>query len=133
MTQEEIMCLIEDCLSHGSCVTCPQDRAQCDQGAAIRWAAALIETISQERDAAIADLKRADVDCDFCAHAGCGDEEACEAADVECLICTSERCVCRTCVNMSKWTWRGVQREDTCGTTGLPCARCMPGACENRR
>lgn len=55
-------------------------------------------------EAALADLKKADIECDFCVHNG--KDAPCEAADCDCSICT-EDCVCKTCRDNSNWQWRG--------------------------
>lgn len=73
-------------------------------------AAAAIETLLMERDAAIADIKHRD-GCEVCKHVKSNDP-FCMVYDCDCEFCTSELCVCRHCRDEDKWEWRGPQREE---------------------
>ena len=69
--------------------------------------------VERERDAAVADLRRADsVDCEHCAHYMPFGESRCDNDDCDCETCTQE-CACRTCRDNSGWTWRGVCEENS--------------------
>ena len=64
-------------------------------------------------EALVADLKQAahcDT-CDICAHSKqeptC---QCCEIFDFECFRCEFD-CVCKNCIESSKFEWRGVQKE----------------------
>ena len=62
--------------------------------------------LEQDLGAVLADLKKVDMECDFCGH---NQENApCDAADCDCSICT-EDCVCKTCRDNSNWQWRGAK------------------------
>ena len=73
------------------------------------WKSRIIEVIRAERDAAIADLKDAEIascDCLHCKHYKT-DIDGCEA---DCDACAKE-CKCKGCIYNALWEWRGV-RED---------------------
>lgn len=55
-------------------------------------------------EAVLEDLKKADLECDFCAHSQ--EDAPCDAADCDCSICT-ENCVCKTCRDNCNWQWHG--------------------------
>lgn len=52
--------------------------------------------------ALMADLKKVDTDCSFCAHNAT--PAPCEGTDNMCDQCT-EDCVCKTCRDNSNWVW----------------------------
>lgn len=71
---------------------------------------AKLETTTQERDAAIADLKEADiVSCEHCRHQKTC-PVPCEEVDIDCSVCPAD-CMCKTCRDNSNWEWRGVKEE----------------------
>ena len=59
-------------------------------------------------ESALADLKKADTECDFCAHNL--KDAPCDAADCDCSIC-KEDCTCKTCRDNSNWQWRGKEEQ----------------------
>ena len=69
-------------------------------------AQAMLETRTKERDAALADLKEADmIDCMHC-KAYNTNIIPCQC---DCENCKIVNCVCKTCVRNSNWQWRGVR------------------------
>lgn len=56
----------------------------------------------EEIAALLADLKKADTDCSFCAHNAVS--APCEDTDNMCDQCT-EDCICKTCRDNSNWVW----------------------------
>ena len=71
-------------------------------------AQAMLETRTKERDAAIADLREADlIDCMHC-KAYNTNIIPCQC---DCENCKIVNCACKTCVRNSNWQWRGVREE----------------------
>ena len=70
-----------------------------------------LERIKAERDMAVRDLRRCDIDCNFCAHAISYPD-----CDLECEHCM-KNCKCAKCRNNDHWTWRGAlkRREGEAG------------------
>lgn len=68
--------------------------------------------VTEERDAAIADLKTI-CDCDYCEGGCVSTEEEC------CMFCEVEGCLCRGCIGGVNWTWRGLQKVN-CKKEGDP-------------
>jgi len=72
-------------------------------------AQAMLETRTKERDAAIADLREADlIDCMHC-KAYNTNIIPCQC---DCENCKIVNCACKTCVRNSNWQWRGVQEVE---------------------
>lgn len=68
----------------------------------------MLETRTKERDAAIADLKEADmIDCMHC-KAYNTNIIPCQC---DCENCKIVNCACKTCVRNSNWQWRGVKMD----------------------
>lgn len=63
-----------------------------------------LENALNERDAAIRDLKKIDLDCDMCVHNGKVDE----VCPCDCSECGIADCICGDCINNSEWKWHGV-------------------------
>ena len=74
-----------------------------------------MEKFKAERDAAIADLKSADLGCQFCRWNGmCELPE--DTEDIDCETCTIA-CMCSTCTRANnKWEWRGAAAGRNCET-----------------
>lgn len=70
----------------------------------VRELRAELARVTEERDAAVADLKTI-CDCDYCANDCVNIEEDC------CEFCGVEGCLCRGCISGGNWTWRGPQKE----------------------
>lgn len=75
-------------------------------------AQSMLDTRTRERDAAVEDLKRAEYwTCEHCKFnlipAPCGE------SNMDCDSCKFENCICRDCIENSRWQWRGVQEEKT--------------------
>lgn len=62
--------------------------------------------LEQENAALLFDLKKVDIDCDFCRHNGAAPEEC----DVECIRCKLD-CPCKTCRDNSNYVWRGMKED----------------------
>ena len=62
-----------------------------------------IMELRRERDAAVAELNRLDIDCEVCIH----NKKAfpCENTNVLCGDCEHD-CYCKDCRENSKWEWR---------------------------
>lgn len=70
----------------------------------VRQAQAMaIMKLRMEREAAVAALKRLDVECKFCAHSK--RPAACSETDILCDACELD-CACKGCRENSKWEWR---------------------------
>ena len=66
-----------------------------------------IKRVTRERDAAVADLREADlVDCAHCKHYA----SSMIPCQCDCDNCRLD-CVCKTCSRNSNWQWRGVEVE----------------------
>lgn len=73
-------------------------------------AQSMLETRTRERDAAVEELKRADIwSCEHCKFnrisAPCGE------TNMDCAECKLVNCICKDCIDNSNWQWRGVQEE----------------------
>lgn len=64
-----------------------------------------LERVTEERDAAIFDLRES-AGCDHCAN-GCANTET-----EYCLACDNTECKCRGCLNGENWEWRGLVAEN---------------------
>ena len=65
--------------------------------------------LERERDAAVEDLREADmVDCCHCKHYKVYGANECDAEDCTCDDCKRD-CPCKNCKTNSNWEWRGVQ------------------------
>lgn len=68
-----------------------------------------LAVVTEERDAAVADIKHTD-NCDVCVSSlSHGD---CESNNFDCEKCKAD-CRCKTCRNENNWEWRGPQKEAT--------------------
>lgn len=54
-------------------------------------------------EAALMDMKRADIDCTLCANNR--ENAPCDVADCDCSVCTQD-CICKDCRDNSNWKWR---------------------------
>ena len=72
-------------------------------------AQSMLETRTHERDAAVEDLKQADVDCMKCKFSL--STAPCHESDFNCAECKVANCVCKDCTDNSNWEWRGIQEE----------------------
>ena len=67
-----------------------------------------VHQLEAERDAAVADLREADIiECEHCKHYREYDSEC----GCECQTCAID-CACVDCYKNSHWEWRGVQKEE---------------------
>ena len=72
-------------------------------------ALAYIQQLERKFDAALSDLQKADVDCEFCLHGNRVNSD-CREADFICSEC-NHKCACAPCDDGSCWEWIGL-RED---------------------
>lgn len=102
MTDKEIIRALRLCsceTSTRNCSTCPLSGNDDCVTDALREAADLIERLTAERDAALADLADAR-SCKTCKY-------ACDTRD--CSSCKSKTCKCREChLDKNAWEWRGL-------------------------
>lgn len=67
-----------------------------------------MDQVKRERDAAVEDLKEADlIDCMHCK----AYEKNAIPCQCDCEDCKIVNCVCKTCVRNSNWQWRGVREK----------------------
>ena len=100
MTGKEIIQALRCCADYSCSVKCPAFPAGLDCREEMhKEVLALIERLTAERDAALADL--ADVrSCKTCKY-------ACDTRD--CSSCKSKTCKCREChLDKNAWEWRGL-------------------------
>ena len=91
-----------------NCPTCPLSGNDDCVTDALREAADLIERLTAERDAALADLTDAR-SCKTCKY-------ACDTRD--CSSCKSKTCKCREChLDKNAWEWRGLPKAQEEGDT----------------
>lgn len=105
MTSEEIVKALRTCVMDpddgGDCENCPASRSEGEYclTAVMSEAASLIERLTAERNAALADLADAR-NCKTCKY-------ACDTRD--CSSCKSKTCKCREChLDKNAWEWRGL-------------------------
>lgn len=99
MKTEEIIVALRHCaVNHTACKGCPAYNQ--DSGCLDRLHAQAADAL----EVALADLKKADMGCNFCANSR--KDAPCDAADCDCSICT-EDCICKTCRDNSNWSWCG--------------------------
>lgn len=67
-----------------------------------------IAQLKSDKEAMLKALRHADLDCDSCDHnknsPNC--DARCDAANFDCETCEAE-CVCKSCFDNSKWSWKG--------------------------
>ena len=100
MTTDEIVRALRCCADYSCSAKCPAFPAGLDCREEMhKEVLALIERLTAERDAALADL--ADVrSCKTCKY-------ACDTRD--CSRCKSKTCKCREChIDKDAWEWRGL-------------------------
>lgn len=68
-----------------------------------------LEKVLDQRDRAVQDIKRCDIDCETCAYQN-ADPDVCIKADCDCATCKSE-CRCRECVDSNRYMWRGMVED----------------------
>lgn len=102
MTDKEIIQALRLCSCESStrnCPTCPLSGNDDCVTDALSVAADIIERLTAERDAALADLADAR-SCKICKY-------ACDTRD--CSSCKSKICKCREChLDKNAWEWRGL-------------------------
>lgn len=65
-----------------------------------------VQRLELERDALLRDLREADrADCEHCKH-----YSRVARCDLCCERC-AEPCICDSCIDNSKWEWRGVKAD----------------------
>jgi hypothetical protein len=111
----KVKCGIE-CCRINECIVCPYhdncysiDEALCETFH--MDIEAYIQQLERERDAAVEQLKAADMEdclgCDHCKHSA-----LCETPVWPCNDCDNEECPCHTCFDGSNWNWIGVQEVE---------------------
>ena len=99
MTDKEIIQALRRCQFGALCARCPAVSYKNCMDETHKCAADLIERLTAERDAALADLADAR-SCKTCKY-------ACDTRD--CSNCKSKTCKCREChIDKNAWQWRGL-------------------------
>lgn len=99
MTDKKVIQALRCCRSGEPCTRCPLVRNKNCVNVMHKRAADLIERLTAEKDAALADLADAR-SCKTCKY-------ACDTRD--CSSCKSKTCKCREChLDKNAWEWRGL-------------------------
>lgn len=93
------------------CFECPYRATENCFTVRINDILAYIKQLEREMDAAVEQLKAADMEdclgCDHCKHSA-----LCETPVWPCNDCDNEECPCHTCFDGSNWNWIGVQEVE---------------------